>query len=268
MAELMLSRLISQGGANIYVNHSYDQSFLAFPTRKNTIVAISNTPISSAYICSSPIEYPQLGDVIVKVRSGDLLDFSSNTVDFSLSIIAVQQYTGEKWENIEAYLFNGVDWIKVSDIMVWLYNRGYREDELTGGWGIKLADGGAAAWNEDHFRLYKTNLDELLFAAAYTNQGIDVSSYTTLRVVMSIPSRETSSDDQGKYRIVIGLSPVVYTGYGTGQAEDACSASMSIAKTFSAEQMFDLDISELIGPHHLQLSHWGCDCRFYEIYLM
>ena len=267
MAELILSRLINQNTLIGVVSYtSFDN--VPASAKKYTIAAITDLEINHSYLSTALIEQPENGDIVVLTKKGDLLDFSTENTTYAFSIFSVQQYTETGWKNIKAYLYTGSEWVQISAEMVTLYNRGYREDVLTGGWGITLADGGAAAWNDEYFRLGKNSLDSLLFAAAYTNQGIDVSSYTILRVVMSIPSRETSSDDPGKYRIVIGLSPEVYTGYGTGQAESACSASMSIASTFSAEQTFDLDISQLTGPHHLQLSHWGCNCNFYEIYLM
>ena len=270
MAELIMSRINRKGIPNIYCFLYEDDSFLTTSAANNTIAVISNSglPLGNVYFQEEFPENPNNGDIFIQYTDGKLINFSSYTLDLTLSIQGVIQYIDGSWHYKIAYVCYNGEWIQVSKIRTYIYNRGTQNTELTGSWTTKADRNGKATWNASSLAL-TTSSSEARYVSVYTSKKIDVTNFSKMVVILG--DLVGNPSDSGA--TVIGLAASPYTGgSGTELTNNyACYKKVSTAGNqkkpgeVTYEIVFDDNIT---GKYYIQIGTYIMrESYYYEIYL-
>lgn len=268
MAELIMSRVDRKGIPNIYCVLYEDDSFLTTSAVNNTIAIISNTSLGNVYFQEKYPENPNNGDIFIQYEDGKLIDFSSYTLDLTLSIQGVIQYIDGSWYYKIAYIYYNGEWIQVSKIREYIYNRGTQNTALTGPWTKKADDHGAATWGAESLALTTSGTSER-YVSVYTSKKVDVTSFKKMVVILG----DLTGDPSASGSTLIGLVTSPYTGV-TGStlranfiAYNGVSTSAGATKPgeFTYEIPFD---DNIVGSYYIQIGTYIMrKSYYYEIYL-
>lgn len=235
--------------------------------RKNTLAVISDIGSRYAYAQAERPETGEAGDVWVRTAGGSDISIYETYASLEVGILYVEQYSGEKWERMEAYIFDGTDWVQVSAARFALYERGTDETEITGGWDKDENTGMTVTFGEEGIEL-KIVYGGDRYATAFTKNRIDLTEYTTLCMTVLEASGEGETS-----ALYLGATDSVYMG-GSGNelySSFAAGVRRSIAETeeeITAETTIAADISAIEGSYFIQFGGGIANATISEIYLL
>lgn len=269
MAELLMSRVNQQNFLNLFCSLYKDDSFLTTSAQNNTIAIISDSdvPLGKIYFQEEQPENGNNGDIFIKYIDGDLIDFSSGNVNISLSIEFIKQYVNGAWHYREAYAYFNREWIQVSSLRVYAYNRGVRNTELTGSWTTKADRNGKVTWNTSSLAL-TTSSTEARYVSIYTSKKIDVTNFS--KMVVTLGNLVGDPSDNGATVIGLAASPYIEMK-GTALINNyacykkvATSGSQKKPGEVTYEIVFDDNIT---GKYYIQIGTYIMrESYYYEIY--
>ncbi|MGM9588313.1 MAG: immunoglobulin domain-containing protein [Candidatus Limivicinus sp.] len=144
--------------------------------------------------------------------------------------------------------------VTVTDL--YLYNEGDQCTENSGGWKFEAGSGVTCTFEADSMYLHVTGSSSNV-AAAYTNQKIDLTNFSTLNV--DIEGGTDSSES-------IYSGAAVCTDNTSAQPRYA-SPVANIETTSWSRQTLSLDISSISGSYYISAYGYQATVRVYKIWL-
>lgn len=105
----------------------------------NTIWVNTDVPIPTCVLAPPfPGEAPPVEEGTVWIVTGDSYDAAFNALKkdtIMVCPVGAMQYVSGAWVDLDAYLYNGAEWVQFSTARLFLYNKGDKCEAITGGWG-------------------------------------------------------------------------------------------------------------------------------------
>jgi hypothetical protein len=254
--------LMRRGGgslANGLYGASGTKTSLDWPGRKNELLVIGSLGVGVVYAQAERPENAEAGDVWAKTGAGDDIDVDTRDASIENGILLVEQYDGEKWVHVEAYIWDGEKWRPVSVPKTYVYENGVTNEALVGSWDSKKDAKGVITWNADSLYLGYTG-DQARYASVFTTKAIDLTNYSKLCVVVS----GTSGTKEGAACVTKETSQNV----ALETVLSKMAAYVRIPVDVADKATYEADISTLEGEHYIQLVAAVFKGTFHEVYLV
>lgn len=213
----------------------------------------------TGYIFSVTEPEPLISDkgvpVWIAVGTSSIVEFNAMKKNGLLVYpLFVKQYTGAKWENVNAMIYMGNGWVQFSS--EWdgrLYNNGDQCTDHSGGWFGYPASNNYVVFNTDNIQF--VNGDNTSSAATiYTNNAIDITGFKNLTI------KGTVTNFDGNH-IKFGITKSNDSGYNP-----TFEASTTVSNTGSMDAT--LDISNIpAGKYYIAVWSKYANFKITEIIL-
>lgn len=259
MGQAYLMRRGGNGGAILNAIERSDADNLPASAVKNTIAVIGGIQPGHVYAQAERPEDANAGDVWLKTSGGDDISIHGASSSIENGVLLVEQYDGEKWVHVEAYIWDGEKWRPVSVPKTYVYENGVTNEALVGGWGSKTDTKGVVTWNADSLYLGYTG-DQARYASVFTTKAIDLTNYSKLCVVVSGTSgtKEGAACVTKEASVNVSLETVL----------SKMAAYVRIPVDVADKATYEADISTLEGEHYIQLVAAVFKGTFHEVYLV
>ena len=259
MGQAYLMRRGGNGSARLNAINRAAEDALPERAVKNTIAVISDISAAHVYAQAERPENGAAGDVWLKTGGGDDIGMYTPGSSLENGILLVEQYDGEKWVLVEAYIWDGEMWRLVSSRQTHIYDNGVTNEALIGGWDSNKDAKGVITWNADSLYLGYTG-DQARYASVFTTKAIDLTGYSKLCVVVS----GTSGTKEGAACVTKEVSVNVLLDTVLSKM----AAYVRIPLGITDKTAYELDISTLTGEHYIQLVAAIFKGTFHEVYLV
>lgn len=229
------------GGASLNVIAASSFSALPETADEGTMAVITDTAIGAVYVQKAQPETAAAGDIFISTAANlHTVDIAGDEGSLQIPLGFVHVWNGTAWEQAEAYFHTDGKWIPQSNI-VYLYNAGSVNEQITGGW-IAAEGGGTATMNAANMRLVISSSTGIRKHVATTNM-IDLTGYATLHVVANFASLSVDSS----------TAPSLRLGVSTNQNANLASITTKAEKAYTAkgEKTLSYDVSSLDGEYYV-----------------
>lgn len=259
MGQAYLMRRGGNGSARLNAINRAEGDALPESAVKNTIAVISDISAAHVYAQAERPENAEAGDVWLMTGGGDDIGMYTPGSSLENGILLVEQYDGEKWVLVEAYIWDGEMWRLVSSRQTHIYDNGVTNEALVGGWDSKTDAKGVITWNADSLYLGYTG-EQARYASVFTTKAIDLTGYSKLCVVVS----GTSGTKDGAACVTKEVSVNVLLDTVLSKM----AAYVRIPVDVADKATYEADISTLTGEHYIQLVAAIFKGTFHEVYLV
>lgn len=208
---------------------------------ENTIWIDTDAKITGWLFSSHQPENPAEGMVWIATGSASNAEFNAlKKNSIQVYPLSAKQYIGGAWVDLDAYLYNGAEWVQFSTARLFLYNKGDKCEAITGGWGT-------SGYSHRSYSLRNPTFNSTSVTIA-SNNATNAGAVGTLNAVDLTDIKTIKIN-------FTAVSHYAYVYISNTKANPDSNAAAEVSANYKGE--YNLNVSSLKGNYYIFIITFG-----------